>query len=305
MPPNVVIFRPPGIVNGVAEGLGDRLLASTFALILNDNGVRAVLDDDLAGELVRCPTFDPARHGDYRRYRFNYEPENRYFPGGLMRRALDNFAQQFGLQALQITRTAVAVQYSSQFDVEPVDVALCTESGGWSPYRNWPHFDCLKKSLEANGISFCDLTKEGKRGMECVNYIRKARLYVGLETGVSHLASSVAAGKGLIIQSGYSTFDYWCPYEYAYIANPVPCAPCFRRNGCPSDHACMRGITVERVLDRILTWLRSSALARTTNAPRLVLTGHRRLVRVPVCFADSAKPNLAAPIPGEIDRGRH
>ncbi|MBM4043984.1 MAG: glycosyltransferase family 9 protein [Planctomycetes bacterium] len=245
--PTVAVFRE--------SAFGDKIMAAQFTAILNDNGIIAVLDDVEACNLVVCPKYDPQKHRHYTRYRFEYMWGQDY-RGGIMRTALDLFARHFQLTPLVVTRHAVATRYYDVPGVPSVDVALCTRTKNPSSYRNWPHFGALKAALRSHGITYCDLSEEHVRGMRCLNQIRKARLYVGLETGVSHLASSVAAGKGLIIQSGYCPFDYWCPYGYEYIAHPVPCAPCFRSSGCPAGHACMRELGVWTVLNRILARLR-------------------------------------------------
>lgn len=258
---DVIVHRGSTVINGRPNGFGDKLLAATFTLILNDHGIRAVLDDNMIRDLVRCPIFRPGVDKDAIHYEFNYSPENERYPGGIMRRALDKFAARFRLAPLQVTRKTVGVQYQDMPEVPSVDVVLCSRTGDWTPYRNWPYFQELKNALKERGISYCDLSEERTRGIECLNYISKSKLYLGLETGMSHYASSIAGGKALVIQSGYSTFDFWCSYDYECIAHPVPCQPCFLRSGCPHGHACMREITAESLVRRILARLEAGSKA--------------------------------------------
>ena len=172
----------------------------------------------------------------------------------IMRKALDNFAQAIGLlNSIPITRANAPVKMVLDDRVPSVDIAICSRSGYWSPYRDWPSFPRLKVLLTDAKLRWHDLSESGIRGNECLNYVRKAKLYLGLETGMSHFVSSVAR-RGLILQSGYSCFEYWSTYGYSYLCRHVACSPCFLThvNECPHMHRCMTEITAEMVLQAIL-----------------------------------------------------
>lgn len=233
-----VIYRPYNFA------LGDHLLASLLVSILRDQNIDAYFwsDSDEIRELVDCPI----RKGYD--YRFVYEPEQQWDGRSIMQKALDNCQTYLGITNLKLTRTVIPVKYHDLPQVPQVDVAICSSTGFWSKYRNWPYFEQLKHEFDRHGITWIELGQ--KRGVECLNYVKKAKIYLGLETGVSHYVSSVAK-KALIIQSGYSNINYWCSYGYAYIQLELPCSNCFLRNGCAHGHACMKNITTETVLREI------------------------------------------------------
>jgi ADP-heptose:LPS heptosyltransferase len=233
-----------------SDALGDCLMASMFTHILRDHGIAAQFWCPSAEirALEDCPTADNL---DVSPYYFNYSPESQWDGRSIMRKALDNFQHAAKLQQkLSITRTSIPVRYHDIPEIQGVDVSLCTASGHWSRYRDWPYFDALKRELSARNVSWVDL--QDKKGIECLNHVKKSRLYVGLETGTSHYVSSVVP-KVLILQSGYSNLDYWNHYGYQNVLS-IPCRGrnCFRREGCPNNHYCMRQLTVEMVLTAIL-----------------------------------------------------
>lgn len=136
-----------------------------------------------------------------------------------------------------------------------VDVAIWDRTGDWTPYRDWPYWDSLEERLSARGISYINMRCEGLRGEDVLAQAMAAKVYVGLETGVSHYVAG-AAHRGLVLQSGYSTFDYWCPYpQFKRVEAAVECSPCFARWHCPHHHKCMTGLSVGSVLDTLMPML--------------------------------------------------
>jgi ADP-heptose:LPS heptosyltransferase len=82
--------------------------------------------------------------------------------------------------------------------------------------------------------------------------VRRARLLVAVDTGIRHVAAAVGTpcvtlGQGrehLTIQGPYVATE-------RYLIHPVPCAPC-GAEPCPLGHLqCVRGITVEEVLQAV------------------------------------------------------
>lgn len=242
---------------GVA--LGDHMMAAFFVRLLNDNGIDAVYGTGFYRDLVDVPLsvegepyedfFFTYHHGDLRAPAFDASKS-------IVETATQRFKSAFGIDREILIRTRhVPVKFVELRGGQRYDVVMCTKSGVWSRYRNWPYFEELKREFDVRGISHFDLSRNGVRGNECLNYVAASKVYLGLETGVSHYVSQVAK-KGLILQSGYSTLGFWCPYLYEALSEPVPCAPCFihcktQPYDCPFGHQCMRNLSVSKVLARI------------------------------------------------------
>jgi heptosyltransferase-2 len=80
--------------------------------------------------------------------------------------------------------------------------------------------------------------------------IRRARLMVGNDTGPRHMAA--ALGVPAVTLFG-PTNPVWAETFSAaerVVRVEVPCGPC-QLKVCPIDHRCMRGVTVERVLEAV------------------------------------------------------
>lgn len=85
------------------------------------------------------------------------------------------------------------------------------------------------------------------------------------DTGPAHAAA--ALGTPLVIPFGSTSPELTGPglpgnMLHAFLRNPVPCAPCFRRT-CGIDFRCMTGIPVSRVVESLL-----AAAARRQRAAR-------------------------------------
>jgi hypothetical protein len=237
----VTIYR-----NGYA--LGDNLFAALLTQIAVDNGIDARFwhHDPEMQQLMACPLADSFAEPTHL---CGYFPESEWDGRSILRKVLDNFQRDRGLrQPLWLTRVTPPVRYTEMPEIGSVRVALCTASGSWSPYRNWPYFAELKIRLSQSGISWQDITDT--RGSETLNWAKKAELYVGLETGISHYVSSVVS-RGLVLQSGYSTASYWNWYGYRTLEMPVACSPCFLREGCTHEHDCMRTLSIDLVFNTI------------------------------------------------------
>lgn len=239
------VIHRPGI------HFGDKILAGFFTTILNDNGIEAYFfdEDPNIGALLDVPLWDGT--SNYEWWRFNYRIEHAWDGRGILRKAIDNFRNDFSIISnIQCTRSAVPVRY----DPDPLPptycVSMCLDSGHWSPYRSWPYKIQLQAALSAAGISWIDLKNPALLGADLLRQVAATQLFLGVETGVSHFVSSVVK-KALIIQSGYSNIDFWSVYKFDYMAIDCACKNCFLRRGCPHDNLCMTEITVEQVLERI------------------------------------------------------
>lgn len=137
-------------------------------------------------------------------------------------------------------------------NIQPYDVCLVTQTGDFTPYRNWPYFDDLKAILTKNNITYIDLSAEKILGQDFLRHVKNCKAYVGLETGASHYAAPFCRHKGIIIQSGYVPYRYWAPYyDFTCLDRDMECSPCMLRSGCGYDHGCMKDTLPEQVLDSI------------------------------------------------------
>jgi hypothetical protein len=231
---------------------GESLLAATLVAILRDQGIDAVYWDDRSW--LRALVDVPIRGGSDRRmaWRFDYAPENTWDGRSIMQKALHNFCAWSGERDLLLTRHLVPVKFQDEPNLPQIDVSICPTTSSPTSYRNWPFFPQLKALLDADGIRWLDVS--GLRGNQCLNQVKKSRLYLGLETGMSHFVSSVVS-SGLIIQSGYSNINHWSTYGYEAIWRDVPCRNCFLRKGCPHELRCMCDVPPEEVHRRILSIL--------------------------------------------------
>lgn len=229
-----------------------------MAKILLDNGIYAFDTAKKTKNLLQCPNI-PIPGTEIVTLRLNHTivkgPDT-----NLIDQKVDYLSEFFGFK-LEIKDRHVPVVYKDVPECEEVDVTLCTRSGMYTPYRNWPYFEELKVMFDSANITYLDLNKpcEGCRGYKshwALNAVNKSKLYIGLETGTSHYVSKFAAGKGLILQSGYSDFEYWAKYyDYEKLDIQVPCSPCFlNRNTdpCPKAHKCMVDLTPGMVFDYVL-----------------------------------------------------
>lgn len=111
-----------------------------------------------------------------------------------------------------------------------------------------------------------------------------ARLYVGLEGFLMHLARAVEC-PSVIIFGGRST-----PWQLGYVCNvnlysQLSCAPCWRNNTCDFERQCMKDISVSDVV---------SAIRQMMERPRNPLAVETVEI-VPDSSETQAEPGFAAP----------
>lgn len=248
------------------RGFGNNLILAHVVSILNDNGIPAVLfDHRRIHGLVDVPIYDSAHSG--------YVVDHGVTPNTTK---VKNIDQPFVIQHLKragwlfkravrfdsVKHNHVPVKFQDMPEVPAVDVVICSASSDWGLYRDWPYFEELKERLFAEGIIYKDLNEDGVYGIECLNYVKKCKLYVGLETGTSHYVSKFANGKALILQSGFSPYYVWgFAYDYDVLTAPVSCQfrPCFldrdrqaEGQSCPFNVGCMRDLSCNVVFEEIL-----------------------------------------------------
>ena len=102
------------------------------------------------------------------------------------------------------------------------------------------------------------------------------RLYLGNDTGTTHIAA--ALGKPLVVIFGSSDSPVWSPWgtRHRLIRSDLPCIPC---PGYTCLHyqepMCIRSITVPRVLEAVRSLLResgSSGIPDSADSPKSVQT---------------------------------
>ena len=250
------------------KGFGNALLLALLTKICNDNDIPAVFSQHKSTiGLVDVPLYenDNKEHEQYHVYNW-LGIRNTYWRKNVDEPVLIQYLKHIGslcgkTLVVDERHNHIPVVFK-EIEVPSVDVVMCTQTGPWAPYRDWPYFEELKQKLSDNNITFVDLHEKGIYSIECLNYVKNAKLYLGLETGMSHYVSKYANGKALIIQSGFCPFGYWAwNYDYDYVKAEVVCVfrPCFIDKNilgmnvkCPHDNYCMTSISVNSVFDEIV-----------------------------------------------------
>lgn len=98
--------------------------------------------------------------------------------------------------------------------------------------------------------------------IESAAIIRKARLLVGVDTGLTHLGSAFGVPT-------VALFGSTLPYSDTTRDNgkvlyePHTCSPCHRRPSCGGEFSCMKALTVDAVLRTVETVMRNPSLSAT------------------------------------------
>jgi ADP-heptose:LPS heptosyltransferase len=251
----------------LGHGFGDALMLAHLTNIVNDNGFKAVFKRRyIVRGLVDVPLYNPVEHKGYRKIAQNaFSSLDITHDTPVILKFLEKISRITGnrIEFKPEIHNHIPVVFYDIPKTSSVDVIICSRTGKWTPYKVWPHFKELKKLLKKEGITYFDMHRGKALGIVLLNYVKRAKVYLGLDTGASHYVSRFANGKGLIIQSGYSLFRSWAyPYAYEEIVYDVPCSPCMinwkdmkRGVECQNNHECMNLITPREVLDRILNML--------------------------------------------------
>lgn len=243
----------------VGRGFGEPLVLAMLTNALVDNGVNAAWTPKgkTRDWMVTCPVFnrneDTASLSFGGRYVCNDVP--------IIIQHIETLEKMLGCE-IDFTYDHVPVRFE-EISVPSVDILMCTETGYYTPYKNWPYFDELKALLSKEGITYADIHKDKLWGMLCLNYAKRCKLYLGLDTGVSHYVSKFVNGKALIIQSGYVSSYFWAyQYNFQFIELGLPCSPCYisRRSiskdiYCKRNNVCMTAISARDVLKEMLLLL--------------------------------------------------
>lgn len=246
----------------VGRGFGEPLILSLVAKILRDNNIDAYYKESRKTQGLTDDALQINFNDSSCAYHtWSYDIKN---SKSIMQQYIDHYSDVFN-KKIEITRNYIPVKYHDIANTQAYDVAIHSQTGDWTPYRNWPYFAVLKILLAKDKISYIDLAEKRIYGIEYLNYVNKAKVYLGLETGPSHYVSQFAKNKCLILQGGFSTFDFWASsycYERIQI-DDVACRPCFiswkdivAGNKCKSCNKCMFEIDPIAVFEKIREMLK-------------------------------------------------
>jgi len=85
---------------------------------------------------------------------------------------------------------------------------------------------------------------------EAAALLASARLFLGLEGGLMHLARAVET-PGVIIYGGRQLSRETGYRSHTNLGNTPECAPCWGWTRCPQDLACLHGISPETVVEAV------------------------------------------------------
>lgn len=241
------------------KGFGEALVASLFCHILNDNGIPSVHREHRnSWGLLDVPLYDPELHSDWTLWHWGYRRSK--IPS--LMQQIYRVEKWLGVN-IKINRRKfnhIPVKFE-KMPVEKYEVVINSRTGTHTPYKEWSYFCELYKLFKKAKISYLDLDMHNKYGMECLNLVKRAKIFLGLDTGMSHYVSRFARGKALIIHGGFVTFDFWAfLYNYEPIQiEDVPCRPCYitrwhienDKQECEQYHRCLAEISPEMVFDRV------------------------------------------------------
>jgi heptosyltransferase-1 len=125
-------------------------------------------------------------------------------------------------------------------------IGLAQEQGFRVVMLGGPGEQAHAEAIAAQMPGLCNLVGKTSLG-QCAAIIEKARLLIGVDTGLTHLG--IAMRTPTLALFG-STRPYLDPgVDYARVLyQPLPCSPCKRRPTCGGAFDCMRAHTVESVL---------------------------------------------------------
>jgi ADP-heptose:LPS heptosyltransferase len=162
----------------------------------------------------------------------------------------------------------------------------CIHAGAQLPSRRWPlrRFAAVAQGVNDLGLAVVLTGTRGElplglaleeqlraAGMRCVNLIgrtslwslgallRRARVLVCNDTGVSHMAAALQVPS--VVLSCGSDVNRWSPMDrrlHRVLAKPAPCRPCADAE-CPNGHACADALSVFEVLLALDDLLASTA----------------------------------------------
>lgn len=145
---------------------------------------------------------------------------------GLEVNTLFQCLEEFGVKRLVVPCKGLPVRNLPPVEV-PYDVVLALECGGWKPVRAYRRGAELEMLLRDAGLRVLNLSravvKPALKLVEILAQVKVAKLFIGVETGVTHLVSGVHK-QALIIQSGIHRSAFWNVYDRTRVVEMAwPC----------------------------------------------------------------------------------
>lgn len=138
---------------------------------------------------------------------------------GLEKNTLFQCLEEFGVSRLKVPCSGLPVHNLPQTR-EIYDVVLGLDCGGWKPVRGYRRGAELEKLLRKAGFKVLNLsksvTKPPMKLSEILAHVSAAKLYIGVETGLTHLVSGVHQ-KALVIQAGIHRSAFWNVYDKTHV----------------------------------------------------------------------------------------
>jgi len=246
---------------------GDQLIATLMVHVLNDNGIESYYESRIKKEtaifwggctyienLIDCPLSKNCHENMIVHWPI---PNEDVAKKNTKISILDDLLNQFKIKykikkEIKINRNFIPVKYEEIKNINRYDVVICSDVGKFSTHKKWPYFNKLKSLLSDKKISFIDLNENKIKDNECLNYVKSSKIYLGMDTGTSHYVSMVA-NKGLVIQSGVTSSNWWNLYNYKVIEYKTQCCPCFLKTheNCIHENICTKNISAEFVFEEI------------------------------------------------------
>lgn len=127
--------------------------------------------------------------------------------------------REFGIREFRGAYPGLPVHNLPETDDAP-DVVLSLHCGGWKPVRAYRRGAELAQRLRAEGLKVLDISERlpdpGFKLVHLLSEVKAARLFVGVESGATHLVSGVHR-KALILQAGIHRSAFWNIYERTHV----------------------------------------------------------------------------------------
>lgn len=190
---------------------------------------------------VPCYKYQP----DLRRYPLPTQASVRGYEGGLdymgqkhpfdfiidfryeIHRELNTLYQcleEFGINQLPLPCAGLPVHKLPHVQ-QTWDVVISPDAGGWKPVRAYRRGAELEAALRKRNLSVLNISKSSGQGHflklpELLAHVQAAKLYIGVETGPTHLVSGVHR-QALILQAGIHLSAFWNVYERTHVVEKL------------------------------------------------------------------------------------
>jgi ADP-heptose:LPS heptosyltransferase len=206
---------------------------------------------------------------------------------------ITEFCRQFNVSLLEahprLTSSAKVRETANLIlarkNLEMASLVLIHPGPSW-PTREWPHDKWTRLVAELRGRGFTNLAQLGVGHYmnfgkiavepipgvvslvdalsieECIAVIAQAKLFIGIDSGLLHIAASTGTPSVGLFGMTFPEYRYNEIFRKNFVANRVDCAGCEHRKprlhwvtGCPYDIKCMKTLPVEEVLQACMNIL--------------------------------------------------